>query len=67
MANLHLYPPGHVIYGDYAYNIWDEKMIKDLLGYLTPGNMRVDLQTKSFSKYLGSSFKRKNSSNEIEP
>ncbi|KAL6542866.1 hypothetical protein OROHE_010386 [Orobanche hederae] len=66
-ANLHLYPPEHVIYGDYAYKVWDEKMIKDLFGYLTPRNMRVDVQTKSFTKYLSSSSQRKNSSNEIEP
>ncbi|KAL2470900.1 Insulinase (Peptidase family M16) family protein [Abeliophyllum distichum] len=50
--NLLVYPPEHVIYGDYAYKIWDEEMIKYILDFFKPGNMRVDLVTKSFNKSL---------------
>ncbi|KAL3530974.1 hypothetical protein ACH5RR_010296 [Cinchona calisaya] len=49
-ANLLVYPPDHVIYGDYAYNIWDEEMIKYVLGFFKPENMRIDVVTKSFNK-----------------
>ncbi|KAL3625772.1 hypothetical protein CASFOL_030301 [Castilleja foliolosa] len=49
-ANLLVYPPEHVIYGDYAYEVWDEEMIKYLLDLLRPGNMRVDILTKSLKK-----------------
>ncbi|GFQ04195.1 insulin-degrading enzyme [Phtheirospermum japonicum] len=49
-ANLLVYPPEHVIYGDYAYEVWDEEIIKYLLDLLRPGNMRVDILTKSLKK-----------------
>ncbi|GER35472.1 insulinase (Peptidase family M16) family protein [Striga asiatica] len=49
-GNLLVYPPEHVIYGDYAYEVWDKNMIKHLLGFFRPGNMRVDILTKSFEK-----------------
>ncbi|CAA0838104.1 Insulinase (Peptidase family M16) family protein [Striga hermonthica] len=49
-GNLLVYPPEHVIYGDYAYEVWDKNMIKHLLGLFRPGNMRVDILTKSFEK-----------------
>ncbi|XP_054818519.1 nardilysin-like isoform X3 [Prosopis cineraria] len=48
--NLHFYPPEHVIYGDYVYKTWDEQLIKHVLGFFTPENMRVDVITKSFPK-----------------
>ncbi|XAR60816.1 Insulysin [Bertholletia excelsa] len=48
--NLLVYPPEHVIYGDYAYKIWDEEMIKYVLSFFTPENMRVDVISRSFSK-----------------
>ncbi|KAL7152177.1 hypothetical protein ABFS83_04G079600 [Erythranthe nasuta] len=47
---LLVYPPKHVIYGDYAYEVWDEEMIKHVLDFFRPGNMRVDILTKSFKK-----------------
>lgn len=50
--NLLVYPPDHVIYGDYAYKIWDEEMIKYVLGFFKPDNMRIDVVTKSFDKSL---------------
>ncbi|XP_040991889.1 nardilysin-like [Juglans microcarpa x Juglans regia] len=46
--NLLFYPAEHVIYGDYVYKIWDEEMIKYVLGFLTPENMRVDVISKAF-------------------
>ncbi|KAL0458892.1 UNVERIFIED_CONTAM: Nardilysin-like [Sesamum latifolium] len=48
--NLLVYPQEHVIYGDYAYEVWDAEMIKHLLGFFRPENMRVDVLTKSIKK-----------------
>lgn len=48
--NLLVYPPEHVIYADYAYEVWDEEMITYLLDFFNPGNMRVDILTKSLKK-----------------
>ncbi|RAL37378.1 hypothetical protein DM860_000072 [Cuscuta australis] len=45
-GNMLVYPPQDVVYGDYAYEIWDEQLIKDILGFFTVDNMRVDLVTK---------------------
>ncbi|KAG4155994.1 hypothetical protein ERO13_D03G145400v2 [Gossypium hirsutum] len=46
--NLLVYPPEHVIYGDYVFEFWDEEMIRKILGYFTPKNMRVDVVSKFF-------------------
>lgn len=51
--NLLVYPPEHVIYGDYAYEVWDDEMIKYLLEFFNPGNMRVDILTKSLKNSPG--------------
>lgn len=47
---LLVYPPKHVIYGDYAYDIWDAEFMKYVLDFFRPENMRVDIVTKSFQK-----------------
>ncbi|PON37676.1 S-ribosylhomocysteinase (LuxS) [Parasponia andersonii] len=47
--NLLLYPAEHVIYGDYVYKTWDEDLIKYVLGFFRPENMRVDVVSKSFN------------------
>ncbi|PHU07325.1 hypothetical protein BC332_23814 [Capsicum chinense] len=47
---LLVYPPKHVIYGDYAYDVWDAEFIKYVLDFFRPENMRVDVVTKSFQK-----------------
>ncbi|XP_016452343.2 nardilysin-like isoform X3 [Nicotiana tabacum] len=47
---LLVYPPKHVIYGDYAYDLWDPEFIKYVLDFFRPENMRVDIVTKSFQK-----------------
>ncbi|KAL9462608.1 hypothetical protein AB3S75_000582 [Citrus x aurantiifolia] len=49
-GNLLIYPAEHVIYGDYMYEVWDEDMIKHLLGFFMPENMRIDVVSKSFAK-----------------
>lgn len=51
--NLNFYPPEHVIYGEYVYKTWDDQMIKHILGFFTPENMRVDVVSKSFPKSEG--------------
>ncbi|XP_056165703.1 nardilysin-like isoform X2 [Syzygium oleosum] len=48
--NLLVYPAEDVIYGDYAYKEWDEGMIRDLLGFFSPDNMRIDVLSKSINK-----------------
>ncbi|BFG33740.1 hypothetical protein CerSpe_200140 [Prunus speciosa] len=48
--NLLLYPAENVIYGDYVYKIWDDQLIKYVLGFFTPQNMRVDVVSKSSIK-----------------
>ncbi|KAL1370247.1 hypothetical protein HN51_000534 [Arachis hypogaea] len=48
--NLLFYPPEHVIYGEYVYQTWDEQLIKQLLGFFIPENMRVDVVSKLFLK-----------------
>ncbi|KAA8543659.1 hypothetical protein F0562_021595 [Nyssa sinensis] len=48
--NLLVYPPEHIIYGDYAYKVWDDEMIKHVLGFFTPDNMRIDVVSKSFNE-----------------
>ncbi|KAL2333066.1 hypothetical protein Fmac_014279 [Flemingia macrophylla] len=49
-ANMHFYPPEHVIYGDYVYKTWDEQLLKHVLGFFIPENMRVDIVSKLFLK-----------------
>ncbi|XP_042507434.1 nardilysin-like isoform X2 [Macadamia integrifolia] len=44
--NLLVYPEKHVIYGDYAFEVWDEKLLKHVLSFFTPENMRVDILSK---------------------
>lgn len=51
--NLLVYPPEHVVYGEYAYEDWDPEKIKSILSFFTPENMRVDVLSKSFSESGG--------------
>ncbi|KAM6578444.1 hypothetical protein CsatB_030281 [Cannabis sativa] len=46
--NLLRYPTEHVIYGDYVYNTWDEDLLKYVIGFFKPENMRIDVVSKSF-------------------
>ncbi|XP_062015167.1 nardilysin-like [Rosa rugosa] len=45
-GNLLIYAAEHVIYGSYAYKIWDEESIKYVLDFLRPENMRIDVVSK---------------------
>lgn len=45
--SLIVYPAEHVIYGDYVYKTWDEELMKFVLGFFKPENMRVDVVSKS--------------------
>ncbi|KAG9154982.1 hypothetical protein Leryth_012165 [Lithospermum erythrorhizon] len=49
-ANMLVYPAEHVVYGDYAYEVWDAQMINHILDYFRPENMRIDVVSKSFNK-----------------
>lgn len=51
--NLLIYPAEHVIYGYYVHKVWDEEMIKHVLGFLKPENMRVDVVSKKFTESQG--------------
>ncbi|CAI8597020.1 unnamed protein product [Vicia faba] len=44
--NLKFYPAEDVIYGDYVYKTWDEQLIKQVLSFFRPDNMRVDVVSK---------------------
>ncbi|XP_065881361.1 nardilysin-like [Euphorbia lathyris] len=48
--NLLVYSTEHVIYGDYVFKIWDGEMIKHVLGFFKPENMRIDVVSKSLIK-----------------
>lgn len=48
--HLLIYPPEHIIYGDYAYKVWDAEMVKHVLTFFTPDNMRIDIVSKSLNK-----------------
>ncbi|OWM66636.1 hypothetical protein CDL15_Pgr010287 [Punica granatum] len=48
--HLLIYPAEHVIYGDYVYQVWDGEMIKHILSFFTPNNMRIDILSKSIDK-----------------
>lgn len=62
--NLLVYPPEDVIYGDYSFKVWDDNMIKYVLGFFTPDNMRTDVISKKLhstqSILLPFSFKNGN-------
>lgn len=45
---MHLYPEEHILYGDYALEAWDPKLVQSLLNLMVPDNMRLDIVTKSF-------------------
>nr|XP_027192391.1 nardilysin-like [Cicer arietinum] len=46
--NLLLYSREHVIYADYAYKRWNKQLIRQLLRFFVPENMRVDMVSNVF-------------------
>ncbi|KAJ3676945.1 hypothetical protein LUZ60_002669 [Juncus effusus] len=42
------YPEKHIICGAYVHEEWDPLLIEQLINFLSPQNMRIDLLTKSF-------------------
>lgn len=46
VINMQHYSADDIVYGDYMMTEYDEKLILDLLGYLTPQNLRVMLIAK---------------------
>lgn len=42
------YAPEDIIYGDFMMNEYDEPLLKDLLQYLTPENLRITLIAQGF-------------------
>ncbi|KAL9250679.1 Transcription factor RF2b-like protein [Drosera capensis] len=49
-VNMLLCPAEHVIYGDYAFKVWDGELFTSILSFLSPRNMRFDIVSKSFDK-----------------
>lgn len=47
-ANMYMYPKPDTIFGDYVHAEWDPLLISQVLEYLTPSAMRLDLLTKTF-------------------
>eukprot|EP00252_Welwitschia_mirabilis_P007587 TRINITY_DN19118_c0_g1_i1.p1 TRINITY_DN19118_c0_g1~~TRINITY_DN19118_c0_g1_i1.p1 ORF type:complete len:1100 (+),score=208.89 TRINITY_DN19118_c0_g1_i1:181-3300(+) len=49
-VNLLRYTEEHIIYGAYAFEIWDPVLVEQTLSYLKPENMRIDVLTKCFDR-----------------
>ncbi|KAK1270924.1 Zinc-metallopeptidase, peroxisomal [Acorus gramineus] len=49
--NMLFYPDEHIIYGEYAFEEWDAKLIEHILSFFSPEYMRIDILSKSFDKY----------------
>ncbi|KAF6174379.1 hypothetical protein GIB67_027850 [Kingdonia uniflora] len=50
LENLLRYSEEHIVYGGYAFELWDAKLIKHVLTFLRPENMRIDILSKSIDK-----------------
>jgi len=47
---MQLYPEAHILYGDYAHDLWKPELVMDVLSKMTPANMRVDLLSHHFDR-----------------
>ena len=56
---LHLYPPQDVLIGDYIFTKFTPEVIKKVLRYLNPDNVRVTILTKN-CRYFASQVRSKN-------
>lgn len=44
------YSEKHIVCGEYIYEDWDPELVKHVLSFFNPDNMRVDVLSKSFDK-----------------
>ena len=49
-GDMHLYPLEHTLVGAYLHEEFDPELISNLLDKMTPGSVRLDLQTKAFEE-----------------
>lgn len=62
-ANMYLYSEAHIIYGDYAHDLWKPDLVTGVLSKMTPDNMRVDLLLHHFDRTAsGNDFNQLNNS-----
>lgn len=45
-----------MIFGQYAFEEWNPKLVECLLTFFTPDNMRIDFVTKKFNKETVGNF-----------
>ncbi|KAL3144870.1 hypothetical protein ABBQ38_001970 [Trebouxia sp. C0009 RCD-2024] len=57
-ADAPYYAPEHLLNGHYLYDQWDPQLVDSLLGHMTPSNVRVDVQTSSFSSTKGADIQQ---------
>jgi nardilysin len=48
--NMLYYSEKHIVSGEYIYEGWDPELVKHVLSFFHPDNMRVDVLSKSFDK-----------------
>lgn len=48
--NMLFYSEKHIVCGEYIYEGWDPELIKHVLSFFHPDNMRVDILSKSFDR-----------------
>lgn len=53
---MHLYSEAHIMYGDYAHDVWNPNLIIDVLSRLTPDNMRADLLLHHFDRTASGNY-----------
>jgi nardilysin len=47
-VNLRIFKAQDILEGDYLHEEWDPKLVSEILGYFTPSNMRVEVQSSNF-------------------
>jgi hypothetical protein len=48
--NMLFYSEKHIISGEYIYEEWEPELVKHVLSFFHPDNMRVDILSRSFDK-----------------
>jgi hypothetical protein len=48
--NMLFYSEKHIISGEYIYEGWEPELVKHVLSFFHPDNMRVDILSRSFDK-----------------